>query len=82
MPLIYYLCECGGAVNKFFRQAKDAPAVFSCLKCEKSAKKILKAPSAKSIIVVDNGFQARATEVNMEVVEDILERSTKDFKDK
>ena len=53
-----------------------------CKKCGKQSKKQLKGPSSKSIVVIDNGVQARATEVDMEMVEDIEARSTKDFKDK
>lgn len=53
-----------------------------CKKCGKQAKKQLKAPASRSIVVVDNGVQARATEVNMELVEDIEARSTKDFGEK
>jgi len=56
------------------------PSEVECKKCGKKAKKQLKSPSSQSIIVVDNGVQARATEVNLEVVADIHERSTKDFK--
>jgi len=68
-------------VSKFFRQASQAPAFFSCEKCGKNAKRMLKAPSSQSIIKVDNGVQARAVEVNLDVIEDIKNRSTKDFKD-
>lgn len=53
-----------------------------CKKCGKEQKKQLSAPNSKSVVVVDNGLQARATEVNLELVKDIEDRSTKDFKDK
>ena len=43
-------------------------------------KRQLSAPSAKSITVIDNGFQAKRTEVDLEIVKSIEERSTKDFK--
>jgi hypothetical protein len=43
-------------------------------------KRQLKGPSSTSIVTVDNGVQARAVEVNLEIVEDIKERSTKDPK--
>jgi len=55
-------------------------AAVPCTKCGKDAKKALKGPASRSIVVVDNGIQARAVEVNLEVVEDIAARSTKDFK--
>jgi uncharacterized Zn finger protein len=79
MPLIYYLCECDHFVSKFHRQVKDIPAFVLCAKCGKEAKKQLKAPNSTSVVIVDNGLQSRAVEVNMEVVESIQERSTKDF---
>lgn len=81
MPLIYYQCECKHSFSKFVRRPKDALTEVVC-KCGKNAKKQLKGPSSNSIVVVDNGFQARATEVDLELVEDIEARSTKDFKEK
>ena len=81
MPLIHYLCDCKFSVSKFFRQAKDAPAFFACEKCDAIAKKQLKAPSSVSKIVVDNGFQARAVEVNPDIVEINKERSEKDYRE-
>jgi uncharacterized Zn finger protein len=82
MPLIYYLCECSGSTSKFFRRPKEAPPSVKCQKCGKEQKKQLSAPNAKSIVIVDNGVQARSTEVDLELVKDIEERSTKDFKEK
>jgi hypothetical protein len=82
MPIIHYLCECGHPMGKFFRSPKDAPLLSECIKCKKEAKKVLKAPSSTSTIIVDNGVQARAVEVNLEVVEDIKDRSSKDFSEK
>jgi tetraacyldisaccharide-1-P 4'-kinase len=80
MPLIYYLCSKGHGVSKFFRQAKDAPAVLAC-ECQEEAKKQLKPPSSVSKIIVDNGFQARAVEVNPDIVEINKERSQKDYRE-
>ena len=80
MPLISYLCECGDTISKFFRRPKEALLLITCDKCGKESKKQLSAPNARSIIVVDNGFQARKVEVDLEVVKDIEARSTKDFK--
>lgn len=83
MPLIYYQCEYGHSVSKFHRQAKDAPAFVSCAKpdCDKQAKKQLKAPSSESKVVVDNGFQARAVEVNPDIIEINQERSNKNYRE-
>jgi hypothetical protein len=82
MPLIYYLCSCGWDTSKFFRQPKDATSSIQCYKCDKEAKKQLSAPNSRSIVVVDNGVQARKVEVNLQVVKDIESRSTKDFRNK
>jgi len=82
MPLINYLCECNHSVSKFFRQVKDSPAFFSCTKCGKDAKKILMAPNSTSVLTVDNGVQARAVEVNLEIVESIKDRANKDAGEK
>lgn len=82
MPLIYYSCtksECGKNVSKFYRQAKSAPDTIECDACKEQAKKSLKAPSSATILSIDNGVQARATQVNLDVVEDIKNRSTKNF---
>ena len=82
MPLIYYLCKCGNSLSKFFRKSKEVNPTLTCDKCNQELKKQLSPPNSSSVIVVDNGLQARATEVNLEVVKDIENRSTKDFKNK
>jgi hypothetical protein len=81
MPIIAYSCECGTIMKKFYRMAKSAPSCFSCNKCDKIAKKILSAPSSSSIIVVDNGIQAKSVEVNMEIIESNKERSEKNYRE-
>ena len=73
---------CGQGDSKFYRSPKDAPPTFPCKICGQESKKQLKAPASTSTLVVDNGFQARATEVNLEIIEDIKDRSTKDFREK
>jgi hypothetical protein len=79
MPLISYVCDCGDSTKKFYRDPKQAVA-HPCSKCGREMKRQLSAPSAKSITVIDNGFQAKRTEVDLEIVKSIEERSTKDFK--
>jgi len=81
MPLIHYLCGCNHSVKKFHRQVTDIPACVVCEKCGKQAKKMLSAPSSASKITVDNGVQARAVEINLEVIESNKERSTKDYRE-
>jgi len=82
MPLIYYLCENDHSLSKFYRQAKDAPACLPCVKpdCDKEAKKQMRAPSSTSKVIVDNGFQARAVEVNPDIIEINEKRSQKDYR--
>ena len=73
---------CGQGDSKFYRKPKDAPPTVPCKFCGQESKKQLKAPSSASKLMIDNGVQARATEVNLEVIEDIKDRSTKDFREK
>lgn len=79
MPLIHYLCGCKHSVSKYYRQANLAPAFFVCSACGKDAKKTLKAPSSASKIVIDNGLQARAVEVNPDIIEINEERANKNY---
>lgn len=83
MPLIHYICEYDHSFSKFYRQAKDAPAYQSCCKpdCDKKSKRQLKAPSSTSKVMMDNGFQARAVEVNPDIVEINEARSNKDYRE-
>lgn len=79
MPIICYACENGHYTKKFVRKPKDAPVTFPCPACEKPVERKLSAPSTASIVIVDNGVQAKAVEVNLDMVEKIREQSTKDF---
>lgn len=81
MPLFYYLCSCKKNQSKFFRQAKEAPGVLPC-ECGKEYKKQLSAPSNASKLVMDNGVQAKAVEVDLNIIESNIENSTKDFREK
>ena len=84
MPLIYYSCMqrgCGRGVSKFYRQAKDAPTVLPCDVCKQDSKRQLKAPNSTSKVTMDNGFQARAVEINPDIVEINEARSDKDYRE-
>jgi tetraacyldisaccharide-1-P 4'-kinase len=83
MPLISYGGKCGHSVNKFHRQAKEAPAEIACPAddCYHQLKKQMKAPNSTSKVVMDNGFQARAVEINPEIVEINQARSDKDYRE-
>jgi hypothetical protein len=81
MPLISYLCKCGKSMSKFFRNSKDAYARLSC-DCGEDYVRQLSAPSQASIVTIDNGVQAKAVEVNLEVITSNIESSTKDYRTK
>ena len=81
MPLFAYSCECKNVIKKFFRQAKDAPASFSCPSCKKDAKKMLSSPNSTSKIVVDNGVQSRAVEITPNIIEINEERANKNYRE-
>jgi len=81
MPLIAYSCEGKHVVKKFVRTAKDAPPFLICAICEKEMKKLLSGGSSSSKILVDNGFQARAVEINPDIVEINEDRSNKNLRE-
>ena len=79
MPLLYYLCNCTHHFSKFFRHPTQAPPILACEKCNKEAKKQLKAPNSTSVLTIDNGIQAKSVEINPDIIESNIENSTKDF---
>lgn len=81
MPLLHYLCKCGLQLSKFYRNAKEAPIELTCV-CGAGYKRQLSAPSSKSVLTIDNGFQAKAVEVNLETIASNEENSTRDFREK
>lgn len=82
MPLIAYVCSCGNTAKKLIRQVKDAPASMLCEKCNtQNMKRALSAPSSTSKITVDNGVQARAIEVNPDIIAINRERSEKNYRE-
>lgn len=80
MPLIAYKCNCGHAEKKFVRQVSNVPASFSCSVCNGTMKKQLSGPSSSSKITIDNGVQARAVEIQPDIIEINQERSNKDYR--
>lgn len=80
MPFIAYRCDCGNETKKLVRQVAQAPAFLLCGKCNKeNMKKALSAPSSTSKISMDNGVQARAVEINPEIVRINQERANKNY---
>lgn len=81
MPMIAYVCSCKHLIKKFIRRAADAASSIPCSKCENSMKKTLSIPNSISKIVIDNGSQARQTEIVPNIVELMEERSNKDYRE-
>lgn len=82
MPIIAYGCHnrhMHSTVKKFYRSAAEAPTSILCEECGESMGRQLSAPSSESKVIVDNGFQARAVEVNPEIIAINKERSNKDY---
>lgn len=80
MPRISYKCKCGNEKKKFFSTAKKITDTIKCSECDKEMQRSLSSPSQRSKMVVDNGVQAKATELDrdiVEIIEDREESSTK-----
>lgn len=71
--LIKFVCnntDCNNEISKFFKTHKDISPFLDCGACGTGKmEREYSAPSSKSTIVVDNGFQAKSVEVLTEVVE-------------
>ena len=80
MPRIRYLCSkdsCKAEIYLFIPTVKDIQREIMCTKCRSPAKRQLSAPASKSVFTVDNGVQAKAVELDMQVIESNKERSKK-----
>lgn len=74
MPRISYSCpDCNAMKKKFYKTSKDVKNKIEC-ECGKELVRQLSSPTQKSTMVVDNGVQAKATELNREIVEIIEDR--------
>jgi hypothetical protein len=81
MPLIPYICNsCGFTCKKMLRRA-PFPSTLICDKCDGSMTRSLRAPSQSSKITVDNGYQARAVEIEPNIVEINEEQSKKNLRE-
>lgn len=78
MPMIKFECnnpDCDNNITKLYTSAKQIPPFLDCGACGTGKlERQLSAPSAKSTQVIDNGLQARQTEVMNAVVEKEQER--------
>jgi transcription initiation factor IIE alpha subunit len=82
MPIMAFVCPDGHIVKKFLRKVPKGELSFRCPGCGKPLSHQLCAPNSQSLVIVDNGVQAKAVEVNLDMVEKIREQSTKDFSEK
>lgn len=80
MPRIVYKCKCGYEKKKFFSTAKKIPSTIECEQCGEIVVRTLSGPTQRSKMVVDNGVQAKATELDREIVEIIEDREKADLK--
>lgn len=80
MPLIRYLCtnsDCNKTTSKLYRAGPDAEKEIVCKECGGKAKRLLSSPASSSKITVDNGIQARAVEIDPNIMEINSERARK-----
>jgi hypothetical protein len=81
MPRIPYACGlCGKITKKFYKNSKDIKDKIDC-DCEGGEMfRKLSSPSQRSKMVVDNGVQAKATEIDTNIVEIIEDREEAQLK--
>ena len=80
MPRIVYACGyCAAITKKFYKSSSDIKDNIECV-CGERMFRHLSSPSQKSKIVVDNGVQAKATELDRNIVEIIEDREESSLK--
>jgi len=80
MPRIPYVCdECSTTRKKFYTATKKIENSIKC-ECGGDMARKLSFPSQKSKIIVDNGVQARAVELDRDIVEIIEDRESSQFR--
>lgn len=80
MPIILYKCDnCDNEFKKFHRTSKDILNKIQC-DCGGQLGRQLSSPSQRSKIVIDNGVQTKAVEIDREIVEIIEDREKADLK--
>lgn len=80
MPRISYVCkECKSTKKKFYKSAKDIENKMEC-ECGGELVRQLSSPAQRSKMVVDNGVQAKATELDRDIVEIIEDREESQLK--
>lgn len=80
MPRIVYECQCGNVRKKMFTKVEDITNKLECDKCQGDMQRKLSSPCQKSTMIVDNGVQAKAVELNRNIVDIIEDREKADLK--
>lgn len=79
--LIAFSCnnsKCHNSITKFFKTFKDVPSFLDCGACGVGKlERQLSAPTTKSTVIIDNGNQDRAVEVNSEIIQQEEQRALK-----
>jgi len=81
MPVIIYQCSNGHVLKNLVRSVKNIPASLECKTCKEPMKRSLSAPSSTNVIVIDNGLQAKAVEINPNIVEMRDEKANKNLRE-
>ena len=80
MPRIPYICStCQKTKKKFYKSSKNIAKQIEC-ECGGELLRQLSSPSSKSTMVVDNGVQAKAVELDRNIVEIIEDREEASLK--
>jgi hypothetical protein len=80
MPRILYICnKCSGINKKFYKAISEVQNKIEC-ECGGELVRQLSSPSQRSKMIIDNGVQAKAVELDREIVEIIEDRQKSDLK--
>jgi DNA-directed RNA polymerase subunit RPC12/RpoP len=80
MPRILYICnKCSGINKKFYKSISEVQNKIEC-ECGGELVRQLSSPSQRSKMIIDNGVQAKAVELDREIVEIIEDRQKSDLK--
>jgi hypothetical protein len=80
MPRIAYSCKkCSVTKKKFYKNSKDIDNKIGC-ECGGELIRQLSSPSQRSKIIVDNGVQAKETELDRDIVDIIEDREESQLK--
>lgn len=79
MPRILYICnKCKKSNKKFFKSSTEIQNKINC-DCGGEFERQLSSPSQRSKMVIDNGVQSKAVELDREIVEIIEDREKSDL---